>query len=210
MSSDIFSVVKTIECEKAEEFLDALRPRSDHFKNFHDGGFPKPTEQHVFRGHEDDRFELTPRALRIGPPPVKLKSRWGWGIVQPNPESENNEKFVEDRHGMVVTANWKNRDQVGAEVLMLADFFRFADESGLPLPEDSRSFRAHLLDPFLNRLSEIRRDQEIKRWPPSEMLSLMGWLNTTVSRQDFLTGLGVPTPQPILRQGRPLYHATRL
>ena len=34
MESEI-SVVKKTEVEKAEEFLDALRPRSDHFKNLH-------------------------------------------------------------------------------------------------------------------------------------------------------------------------------
>jgi hypothetical protein len=167
----VVSVVKPIDCERAEEFLDALRPRSDHFKNLHVGGFPKPTEQHVFRGHEDDRFILVPKALRIGSP---LKSRGNWGSVQPNPGVENKEKFIEDRHRAVATANWKNRDQISAEVLMLTDFFRFADESGLPLPEDSRRFRARLLDPFLNRLSEVKRDEEIKNWPPSEMLSLMG------------------------------------
>lgn len=74
---------------------------------------------------------------------------------------------------MVGTANWTERPQVGAEALMLIDFFRFADESGLPLPEDSRKLRVSLLDPFLNRLSEVKSDQEIKSWPPSEMLSLM-------------------------------------
>ena len=168
------SVVKTLEVQKAEEFLDALRPRGDHFKNFHVGGFPKPTEQHVFRGHEDDRFELVPKALRIGPPPVKLKSRGVWGSIQPNPDAENKEEFVDHPHGMVTTGNWKNRDQVSAEVLMLTDFFRFADESGLPLPEDSRKFRASVLDPFLNHLSAVKRDEEIRKWPPSEMLSLMG------------------------------------
>ncbi|MGH9872230.1 MAG: FRG domain-containing protein [Pyrinomonadaceae bacterium] len=173
MESEI-SVVRTIDCQKAEEFLNALQPRSDHFKNLHVGGFPKPTEQHIFRGHEDDHFELIPKALRIGPPHVKLKSRGVWGSVQPNPDAENKEKFVEDRHGMVATGNWKNRDQVSAEGLMLTDFFRFADESGLALPEDSRKFRASLLDPFLNRLSEVKRDEQITNWPPSEILSLMG------------------------------------
>jgi FRG domain len=170
----VISVVMTIECQKAEAFLNALQPRSDNFKNLHVGGFPKPTEQYIFRGHEDDRFELVPKALRIGSPPVKLKSRGAWGSVQANPDAENKEKFVEYRNGMVATANWKNRDQVSAEVLMLSDFFRFADESGLGLPEDSRKFRSSLLDPFLNRLSEIKSAEEITNWPPSEMLSLMG------------------------------------
>ena len=31
-------VVTTIDLQTADEFLDALRPRSDHFKNLRDGG----------------------------------------------------------------------------------------------------------------------------------------------------------------------------
>jgi hypothetical protein len=170
MESEV-AVFKSIDCEKAEDFLDALRPRSDHFKNLNDGGFPKPTEQYVFRGHEDDRFKLVPSALRLG---SRLKSREVWGKVQPDPDVGNKEKFIEDRCRMVVVGNWKNRDQVSAEALMLTDFFRFADESGLPLPEDSRRFRASLLDPFLNRLSGVRYNEEITNWPPPEILSLMG------------------------------------
>lgn len=90
MESEV-AVVRQIDCRTAEELLDALRPRSDNFKNLRVGGFPKPTEQHVFRGHEDDRFELVPKAWRMGSPPVKLKSRHSWGSVQPNPDSENKE-----------------------------------------------------------------------------------------------------------------------
>jgi len=172
MESEV-SVVRTIHCQTAEEFLDALRPRSDHFKNLRYEGFPKPTEQHIFRGHEDDRFKLVPKSLRIAPP-VKLKSGGHWGSVHSYSESPNKECFAEDRNRRLVLPNWRNRDQIAAEVLMLTDFFRFADESGLPLPEDSRRFRADLLDPFLIRLSGVKSNEHITRWPPSQMLSLMG------------------------------------
>lgn len=47
MKSEI-SVDKRIDCQKAEGSLNALQLRSDHFKNLHVSGFPKPTEQHIF------------------------------------------------------------------------------------------------------------------------------------------------------------------
>jgi len=91
-------VVTTIDLQTADEFLDALRPRSDHFKNLRDGGFPKPTERYVFRGHEDDRFELLPSALRLKGK-VKIKASKGWGYLEWN-ESENRENFVDAQSGI--------------------------------------------------------------------------------------------------------------
>src|SRR6266567_1687959 len=136
------SIVKTVECVKAADLLDALRPRSEHFRDRHDTS--RRYQQYVFRGHEDDRFILLPRALRLK---VLIKSRFGsgtWGTVEVNHDDETKERFIEARYQVPDTGNWLNRDQIRAEMLMLADFFQFADSSGLPLPEDSRNLRRSL------------------------------------------------------------------
>ena len=56
--------------------------------------------------------------------------------------------------------------QVESEVRVLQEFFDFADHAGLPLPEDSQRLRGEL-STWINRFSETRR------WPPSDLLSLL-------------------------------------
>jgi hypothetical protein len=50
--------VKTVRCTAAGQLLDALSPRSRHFR---DAGGP---HAFLFRGHEDARYQLVPTALR--------------------------------------------------------------------------------------------------------------------------------------------------
>jgi hypothetical protein len=132
-------------CDKtAEELTEALAPRSDHFRDKHDPS--RRYEEYVFRGHADDRYLLLPSALRLKPK-VTIKSRFGsgtWGNVEQNPADPKKDRFIDAHIGSVVSNDWKNRDQVWAEALMLFDFFRFADFSGLRLPEDSRKLRLRL------------------------------------------------------------------
>jgi hypothetical protein len=167
MESEV-AVVKTVEYERATDLMDALSPTNAHYCDRHEQ--PHRVQQYVFRGHEDDRYELVPSALRLN---VSIKSRFGsWGKVERNPD-EVTERFVEARHGTVVTQNWLNRNQVAAEVLMLIDFFQFADSSGLPLPEDSQTLRRSL-EKFSIHLEELKDEEgHLKKWPPLETLSLL-------------------------------------
>jgi hypothetical protein len=141
-----------------------LQPRSEYFKNQHDAS--GTTQQYIFRGHKDERLELVPSALRLG---VHIKSKSGsWGVVETDPDGTERERFVNARD-RTKSRNWLNRDQVWAEWIMLADFFRFADLSGLPLPEDSQKLRM-LLD---ESLIELKNNGDNLSWPPREVLSLL-------------------------------------
>jgi hypothetical protein len=165
----LMSMVTHTDCKHAEELLDALSPRSQHFRDPHDPS--RRYRQYIFRGHADDRFTLLPSALRLK---VMIKSRFGsgtWGTVEPNPHDLNKDTFLEARHRMPVTPNWTNFHQVWAEALMLNDFFNFADASGLVLPEDSRKNRLRLEGLLIElRLSPTGGSLS---WPPSEVLSLL-------------------------------------
>ena len=166
-------VAKIEECEKAEDLIHALRPRSDHFKDLHNS--IARTQEYIFRGHRDDRFELVPSALRLN---ALIKSRFGsgtWGTVELNHEDQTKERFLEARERLPVTDNWLNRDQIRAEMLMLADFFQFADASGLPLPEDSRDLRQSL-EEWLISFTDLygkNNQKDSLYWPPSKLLSVI-------------------------------------
>jgi hypothetical protein len=59
--------------------------------------------------------------------------------------------------------NWSHRDQVDVELKIVEEFFRLADRSGLPLPEDCQALR-DLLDGFQPR-------KMATAWPPKQLWS---------------------------------------
>ena len=120
MESQI-DTVKTIECLRAEELLEHLKPRSDHFRDRTDSS--RRYQQFIFRGHQDDRFQLIPTALRIKDPrfrDVLIKSRQGcgtWGVVETDDADKYKERFVEAHHPTIrlrhpPTSAWLNREQI--------------------------------------------------------------------------------------------------
>lgn len=113
-------IVVSHDCESAEAFLDALSPRGPIFGDFSPAVW-------VFRGHQDDRYELVPSALRFE---SKELSRFCWQSTV--------------KH---------NYEQIGSELGVLSDFFEIADSAGLPLPEDSQALRG-LLDRLMTNLPE--------------------------------------------------------
>ena len=151
------NVVEDVPCKSADEFLDAISPRSRHLR----------TEQltpWIFRGHADDKeFHLIPSALRsVGYSKLLQLLPREW------------EPIVGD---VDVTVN-----QVRAELAGLSRFFRRADEAGLPLPEDSQVLRAEIQRSLQKLASESLRlratgsctsDSEIE-WPPLSLMSLLG------------------------------------
>ena len=93
----------------------------------------------MFRGHADSRFQLVPTAFRLG---TSIRTPRGWRRVE----------------------EWSNQAQVEAERETVRAFFERADAAGLPLPEDSQSLRAHILeDPIAAH-----------EWPTRQVLSLLG------------------------------------
>lgn len=100
----------------------------------------------MFRGHGDQRYQLLPTALRLGTP---IFTSRGWREV----------------------GCWNNDEQTQAELSTIERFFRLADSSGLPLPEDSQALR-HLLFDLLYKDGALT-DGGYSIWPPEELLSLI-------------------------------------
>lgn len=101
------SAVKTIECGSADEFLDAISPRSEHFMSLpssSDAAVRRP-EKYIFRGHENDDFSLIPSALRLGQP-IKW-NQWGRVVI-----SRNREQFRLLQGSRTIVGNWTNRHQI--------------------------------------------------------------------------------------------------
>jgi hypothetical protein len=93
----------------------------------------------IFRGHADARYPLVPSAFRLGTP---IRTRRGWRPIDA----------------------WSNETQVEAERQTARAFFERADAAGLPLPEDSQSLRAHVLEDHIAP----------HEWPTRQVLSLLG------------------------------------
>lgn len=96
-----------------------------------------------YRGHADSRWLLLPTALR-------------------------QTLLLGDRTDGDKTSN---RDQIRAEARLLREFFRTADETGLPLPEDSQRLRKTLNDVSGTDFAKTLRGGA--QWPSDDLLSLM-------------------------------------
>jgi len=161
------SAIKTIECDSAEEFLDAISPRSEHFMSLpgSSNAAVRHPEKYIFRGHENDDFSLIPSALRLGQP-IKW-NQWGRVVI-----SRNREQFRLLRESRTLVGNWTNRHQIKAELAMIFAFFQFADASSLPLPEDSQKLRRILKKASFD-LRSLKNDDGQFDWPSEEILSLL-------------------------------------
>ena len=155
--------VEHVNCKSAEQFLNALSPRSKYLE----GRLDRFSHYFIYRGHADDRWKLVPKALRLGE--LLERPLYGWGTVQSagGTDDEPVEEFFTEAGGETLRA-WTNYDQVAAEWNILKMFFKLADLNGLPLPEDSQQLR-EAVDTSLVFLTE----DKIRVWPPREFLSLL-------------------------------------
>jgi hypothetical protein len=154
--------VQHIQCASADDFLEAISPRSAHLS----GAVDRWPHFFVYRGHANDRWPLIPKALRLG----QRILHGEWGSVReiaacPGAKSVGN-FFYEN--GKKKDGVWGVNEQIYAEWTMLKEFFDFADRSGLPLPEDSQQVRQLLLETRL-----ILEPNKVEGWPRSEFLSLL-------------------------------------
>ena len=67
----------------------------------------------------------------------------------------------------VTWAEWTYLEQARAELTLLRNFFKIADRSGLPIPEDSYDVRCLLEDIDTNKQTFVRE------WPPGRLWGLM-------------------------------------
>lgn len=158
------SPVLRIPCTSADDFLEAISPRSAHLS----GAVDRWPHFFVYRGHADDRWQLIPKALRLE---QKILGMWGFGSVIETIDSNDSTKSIGSffyQDNPQPTGLWGIREQVDAEWHMLKRFFEFADINGLPLPEDSQTLRQLLLETSL-----ILEPAEAEGWPRTEFLSLL-------------------------------------
>jgi hypothetical protein len=156
--------VEHVNCGSAEQFLNALSPRSKYLE----GRLDRFSHFFIFRGHADDRWQLVPKALRLGE--LLERPLYGWGRVQRTvgTRTEPVEEFFTEANDKIPGV-WTINEQVAAEWNILRMFFKLADLNGLPLPEDSQQLRA-VVDTSL--VLELSQDK-IRDWPPREFLSLL-------------------------------------
>lgn len=106
MSSE--SPVTHITLHSAEEFLNAISPRSKYLE----GNLDRFSHYFIFRGHADDRWELIPKALRL----EQLIDRplYGWGRVKAIVDSTggSREQFFQSDD---TPRSWSAQDQIMSE-----------------------------------------------------------------------------------------------
>ena len=140
------SLVNTLDCKDADDFLDLLAPRGELFGGQESVGSQRSgRDAWLYRGHSDDRYVLLPSALR------DCDSFAAFGRIE------------------CVT----NISQVRAEVQTLRRFFDLSDATGLTLPEDSQALRGLVRD-IQSDDYESRLDSGKEAWPPQHLWSLIG------------------------------------
>lgn len=155
--------IEPIRCTSADDFLEAISPRSKYLK----GAYDRRPHFFIYRGHADDRLKLIPKALRLE---QEILDPFGWGCVREATDNLDSTRLIGRffyENGTQRTGDWGIEEQVGAEWHMLKRFFVFADMNGLPLPEDSQELRQLLgtnliLEPVMG-----------EGWPRMKFLSLL-------------------------------------
>jgi hypothetical protein len=112
--------VRHVNLHSAEEFLNAISPRSTYLE----GALDRFSHYFIFRGHADDRWKLVPKALRLS----ELLDRplRAWGRVKRVLGKDNHaptEEFFTKSNGSSGEP-WTNRDQVASEWTILKTFSR--------------------------------------------------------------------------------------
>lgn len=137
-----FGIVREIDCDDADEFLNVLSLRGEIAGGAETVG--SRGETWLFRGHADDRYILTPSALR--------------------------DKNSFSMFGGAPCVN--NDAQVRNEISTLERFFNLANVTGLPLPEDSQALRStiqHLRS--AEYFADLEKGEAM--WPPPLLWSLL-------------------------------------
>jgi len=111
--------------------------------------------EYIFRGHGDANWSLIPSAFRSNA-----------NFLVPN---------------FVIGVQKDNDTQRRAELRVLNEFFRLADQQGLPIPEDTilmRKLWYSIFSPETMPRSLLKTgvfgDYHVQRWPPPELWSLIG------------------------------------
>jgi hypothetical protein len=147
-------LLENIPCDTADEFIDKLSPVHSVFKR--EDLDERQTQRWLFRGQSSSEWALIPSAFRTVD---EQEEREGKGVF-----------FPKNRGRIRRLRNPSYGQQVEYEFNAVRKFFYLADGQGLELPEDSQILR-RLLD---QRDFESNREKQVRKWPPSELHSLMG------------------------------------
>ena len=111
--------------------------------------------EYIFRGHGDANWSLIPSAFR------------------------SNANFLVSN--FVIGVQRDNDTQRRAELSVLSEFFRLADQRGLPIPEDTILMRKRWFSIFSPETmprsllkTGVFGNYQVQRWPPPELWSLIG------------------------------------
>jgi hypothetical protein len=119
MKTNQAPLVNRVDFESAEEFYDSLSLKGKYFFE------SSENEYVIFRGHSNSDFHLVPSALR--------KNTGGQALHRLSPYRA--EGSLESDSNLI---------QIFQEYSVLRRFFDVADNTGLPLPEDSQDLRETL------------------------------------------------------------------
>jgi hypothetical protein len=134
-SSDAPPLIQHIPCESARDFLDKLSPRTGVLADF-------GKHQWIFRGHDDDRYRLIPKALRL----EQRDRLYALACMLPPTPPEGD----------------VNRVQLTAEIGVVQRFVRRCDEHGLQVP----GYGSQLDEVLYTRNGWLQRGNETPRnWP---------------------------------------------
>jgi hypothetical protein len=135
-------MIDVVQCDSAEQLISELRPHSDRLQAIGD----LPTW--VFRGHSNADWPLTPSSLRKGAFNEIAAMDWPDGLFT------------------------IQRDQLAMELKTLIEFIEIVDSIGLPIPDDSMTFR-EWLEEYPGRLLNSIDKSEGVFWPPRNLLAVV-------------------------------------
>jgi len=146
-----FQIIEEVPCETSTGLFDSIGLRGSYFRDV------PPGYDWIFRGHGSSNYKLLPTALRPEARDTLLRLARASTHVRQNV-------------GLAI-------NQSLAEADLLIDFLRAVDAQGLPLPSDSPSWRASLME-ARDHLQTISIAPELLdgmtvSWPTDTFLPLM-------------------------------------
>ncbi|HEH4464794.1 TPA: FRG domain-containing protein [Citrobacter braakii] len=136
------SILKTVECITAEQFLDRLTPWNTSYE----------LSEYVFRGHTDENFKLTPNIMR------KRKDKT---LIQIANMAIMESDYKEALNNMGISEI--NAFQATIEMTILRRFYRASNENGLYVPKSKIMSSRMEIDGYID-FEEVMSNFKHTKW----------------------------------------------
>ncbi|MER1434852.1 FRG domain-containing protein [Enterobacter hormaechei] len=136
------SILKIVECEKAEEFLDKLTPWNTSYR----------LSEYVFRGHTDEEYQLTPNIMRKRKDQTLIEIA-NMAILQGDYEGA--------LHNIGITEI--KLFQATLEMTILRRFYRASNENGLYVPKSKIMSSRMEIDGYID-FDEVMNNFHYNKW----------------------------------------------